>query len=250
MMLFRDLPRALFLLGNQLLPTQCLLCGCTLRGQLLCEGCLFDLPWIHTHPYRCQHCALALPTAADICGHCLKQPPAFSRSYILFAYRHPLNRLIHRFKYRRKLMSGKLLGQVFAQFIVDCAHSEPDWQQPDLLISTPMHWLRRWQRGFNHTDVLSQYLAEATNIPLYNNIIKRQKRAPAQKELTRRERQKNLRNAFQLIPGSLALIKDRRIAIVDDVVTTTATMRELSKILITAGAKEVQVWALARTMDD
>jgi len=254
MTLLRNLHHCFFLhlyqLGNQLLPTQCLLCGCPLKGELLCEGCEFDLPWIHSHEHRCQQCALSLESAADFCGHCLKQPPAFQQSFIPFAYQYPLNSLIHCFKYRRKLASGKLLGELFAQYMMDCANTHPDWRQPDLLIPTPMHWTRRWHRGFNQTDLLSQYLARATDIPMNAKIVQRLQRTPAQKELSRSERQKNLRCAFYLSPKSHLLVKSKCIALVDDVVTTTATMRELSQLLIKAGAKEVQVWALARTMDN
>lgn len=235
--------------GNQLLPTQCLLCGYALKAKLVCDGCKLDLPWIQHHQYRCKQCALALESAADYCGHCLKQPPAFSYSVIPFSYQYPLNILIQRFKYRRKLESGKLLGTLFAQYLLECAHTYPEWRQPDLLMPTPMHWTRRWHRGFNQADVLSHYLAEAIGIPLNSNIIQRVKRTPAQKELTRSERQKNLRSAFYLSPQSQNLIQNKSIALVDDVVTTTATMRELSKLLLQAGAKEIQVWALARTMD-
>ncbi|HWV16482.1 MAG TPA: ComF family protein [Cellvibrio sp.] len=257
MKLLRDLSRyschafvqALSLCGNYLLPTQCLLCGCTLSGQLLCEGCRADLPWIKADQPHCRQCALALTTEAEFCGQCLRQPPAFSRSYIAFAYRHPLDNLIHRFKYRRTLASGKLLGQLFSDYIQKCS-TAADWHRPDLLIPTPMHWTRRWQRGFNQADQLGQYLARATGIPLANRLVQRRERTQAQKALTRRERQKNLRNAFYLAPAQREKIRGKCIALVDDVVTTTATMRELSQFLNKAGAGEIQVWALARTMNE
>jgi ComF family protein len=239
---------ALSRFGNLLLPTQCLLCGSTLHGDLLCEGCLFDLPWVERHACRCQQCALALESTGDYCGHCLAHPPAFSRSYIPFAYQQPLTPLIHRFKYRRKLTDGKLLGQLLAQHIQACA-THSDWLAPDLLIPTPMHWTRRWQRGFNQAEILGQYLARATGITLATRIIKRQARTPAQKELTRNERQQNLRKAFFISPSAQQKIQGKNIALIDDVVTTTATLRELSQLLIKAGAKDVQVWALARTME-
>ena len=248
MQLLRTIRRKLTGLGNQLLPTQCLLCAATLQGELLCEGCLYDLPWAQRHEYNCQQCALALESVGDFCGHCLKQPPAFSRTIIPFVYQHPLTPLIHSFKYRRKLAQGKLLGQLLAQHIHDCA-THADWQAPDLLIPTPMHWTRRWQRGFNQAEILGQYLARATGIPLATRIIQRQHRSPAQKELTRSERQINLRKAFAISPTARQKIIGKRIALIDDVVTTTATIRELSQLLIKAGAKDVQVWALARTMD-
>ncbi len=248
MQLLRTIGKKLSGLGNHLLPTQCLLCGATLKGELLCDGCLYDLPWVQRYEHRCQQCALALESAGNFCGHCLHQPPAFSRSIIPLAYQHPLTPLIHRFKYRGKLTHGKLLGQLLAQHISDCA-THADWKIPDLLIPTPMHWTRRWQRGFNQAEILGQYLASTTGIPLATQIIRRLHRTPAQKELTRSERQKNLRKAFTISANAQQKIIGKRIALIDDVVTTTATMRELSQLLIKAGAKDVQVWALARTME-
>lgn len=248
MRLLQTIGQQLHRLKSGLLPTQCLLCAATLKGELLCEGCLYDLPWAQRYEHRCQQCALALKSAGDFCGHCLNQPPAFSRSIIPFAYQYPLTPLIHRFKYRCKLTHGKLLGQLLAQHISDCA-LQTDWQMPDLLIPAPMHWTRRWQRGFNQSEILGLYLARATGVPLATRIIQRQHRSLAQKELTRSERQKNLRKAFVISPEAQQKITGKRIALIDDVVTTTATMRELSKLLIKAGAKNVQVWALARTME-
>lgn len=244
----RDLSQHFRQLGNYLLPTQCLLCDSGLSGDLLCYGCLYDLPWLNRYSSRCQQCAIALSSAGEFCGHCVKQPPAFSRCLIPFAYQQPLTPLIQRFKYRRKLASGKMLGQQLAQYLQNCA-TEPEWQQPDLIIPTPMHWRRRWQRGFNQAEVLGHYLAAATGIAMNTQLVLRQKHTPSQKELTRDARQKNLRHAFCLAPHAAEHIKDKRIALVDDVVTTTATVRELSRLLIKAGALDVQIWALARTLD-
>ncbi|MES2822166.1 MAG: ComF family protein [Pseudomonadota bacterium] len=240
--------RQLSWLTQGLLPSECLLCAATLKSELLCEGCLYDLPWAQRYQHTCQQCALALTSAADFCGHCLHQPPAFSRSIIPFAYQYPLTPLIHGFKYHRKLTHGKLLGQLLARHIHDCA-AQTNWQAPDLLIPVPMHWTRRWQRGFNQAEILGQYLARVTGVQLVTRIIRCRRRSPAQKELTRRARQKNLRKAFFISPAAQQKIIGKRIALIDDVVTTTATMRELSKLLIAAGAKDVQVWALARTME-
>jgi ComF family protein len=240
--------RQLSWLTQGLLPTQCLLCAVTLKDELLCEGCLYNLPWAQRYEHSCQQCAIALTSAGDFCGHCLHQPPAFSRSIIPFAYQYPLTPLIHSFKYHRKLTQGKLLGELLAQHIHDCL-AQANWQTPDLLIPTPMHWTRRWQRGFNQAEILGQYIARTTGVPMATRIIQRRHRSPAQKELTRRERQKNLRKAFFISPAAQQKIIGKRIALIDDVVTTTATMRELSKLLIAAGAKDVEVWALTRTME-
>ena len=137
---------------------------------------------------------------------------------------------------------------MLANHLKECAHDDDAWRSPDLLIPAPMHWLKRWQRGFNQAEFLAQHIARELQIPLATKIVKRTHKTPAQKELTRSQRQQNLRKAFAISEKNRVQINGKRIAIIDDVVTTTATVRELSQLLIRAGAKEVQVWALARTM--
>jgi len=232
---------------QNLLPCTCLLCAGTIQQGLLCVGCQIDLPHV-SHKNLCQQCALQIESLSHFCGHCLHQPPAFERSIIPFAYQYPLDGLIHRFKYRHHLTSGKLLGQLLADHLQHYAQEDANWRTPDLLIPAPMHWLKRWQRGFNQAEFLAHYIAHELNIPLATRLVKRTHKTPAQKELTRAERQQNLRKAFAISAKNRTQLKGKRIAIIDDVVTTTATVRELSQLLIKAGAKEVQVWALARTM--
>lgn len=235
-------------LTSSFFPSQCLLCASILKGDLLCTNCLYDLP----HSYGqllCQQCGIRIESLSDFCGHCLAHPPAFSRSFIPFAYQHPLDHLIHKFKYRQSLTSGKLLGQMLADYLKHCAQEHNDWCPPDLIVTTPMHWLKRWQRGFNQAEILGQYVAQELNIPLASHIIQRSHKTSAQKELSRIERQKNLRKVFSITEKNSALINNKKIALIDDVVTTTATARELSQLLTNAGAKDVQIWALARTMN-
>lgn len=234
-------------LTETLLPSQCLLCASQSAGERLCDGCHMDLPYT-AHRNLCQQCGLQLESLSHFCGHCLHQPPAFERSLIPFAYEYPLAGLIHHFKYRRHLTSGKLLGELLAAHIHHHAQDHADWRAPDLLIPAPMHWLKRWQRGFNQAEFLARHIAAELAIPLATHIVKRTHKTPPQKELSRAERQLNLRKAFALVEKNRGAIIGKRIALIDDVVTTTATVRELSQLLIQAGAKEVQVWALARTM--
>jgi ComF family protein len=243
----RTLSAKLLKLTATFFPSQCLLCACTLRGDLLCTNCQVDLP----HSYGqllCQQCGISIESLSNFCGHCLHHPPAYSRSFIPFAYQYPLDHLIHAFKYRRNLTSGKLLGQMLADYLTHCAQEHEDWVVPELIIPAPMHWLRRWQRGFNQAEVLGHYVARELKLPLATHIIKRTHKTNAQKELSRTERQQNLRKAFSITEKNRIQINGKRIALIDDVVTTTATVRELSHLLVEAGAKDVQVWALARTM--
>lgn len=231
-------------LFHHFLPTSCLLCGCSLGTDLLCHACELMLP--HLENQACHQCALPLATHADFCGQCLYKPPAFSRSVIPFVYQHPIDFLIHNFKYRRKLSYGRALAQLLADKISHDQHEHPD-TRPDLLLTVPLHWSRRWQRGFNQTEIIGKQLATQLHIPLLTHACRRRQPTPSQKGLSRAQRQRNLRGAFELRKDSQRLIDGKRVALLDDVVTTTATARELSKLLVKHGAADVQIWALART---
>lgn len=220
---------------ENLLPQTCLLCG-QVKGQKLCHECEHSLPRLDNHPWRCNQCSLPLASEAS---HCLRQPPAFSCCVIPYEYSHPVDFLIHQFKYRQQLASGQALATLLATHCQTAA-------QPDLLVPVPMHWRKRWQRGFNQTERLAAPLARALKLPLAH-ALRRHIHSHSQKGLGRSERQRNLSHAFALNPRYAALIQNAHVALVDDVVTTTATARCLSKLLMDAGAARVDIWALART---
>ncbi len=227
---------------DQLLPAPCLLCGLASADyRLLCPECDAALPRLRHERYLCGCCALPLSSDASLCGKCLHKPPAFSQSSIAFRYAHPLDSLIQQFKYRRQLSSGKLLASLLADA---CQHSE----RPDVLVPAPMHWRKRWQRGFNQSELLAHWVGKALAIPVLS-ACKQTRHHHSQKGLGRRERLKNQRQSFELNSAVIHQLANKHVALVDDVVTTTATARALSELLIKAGAQRVDIWALARTPD-
>lgn len=119
-------------------------------------------------------------------------------------------------------------------------------ERPDFLVPTPVHWRKRWQRGFNQTEILAQKLGSSLQLPVVHALRQTRYHEP-QKELGRQQRQKNLRQSLAINARFSPLIRGAHIALVDDVVTTTATARALSELLIKAGAQQVDIWALART---
>lgn len=230
-----------------MLPNPCLLCGEPSSGERLCAGCALALPYLEQAPYRCELCALPLEGEARYCGRCLSAPPPFERCRAAFRYDYPLDHLIHHFKYHRRLAHGRALADLLAEHLW-AARAEADkdaW--PELLIPVPMHWSRRLRRGFNQTELIAQDLARQLDIPMHSRLCRRRRRTPAQQGLSRRERERNLHRAFTLVPAAHRLLAGRRVALLDDVVTTASTARELSGLLLEAGAVEVEVWALART---
>ncbi len=226
---------------NQILPNHCLLCGDTSGANLICAHCRLSLPRLQQYPNLCSCCALPLTTPAPLCGHCLERKPAFAQSCIAFSYEHPLDYLIHQFKYRRQLTGGKLLGEMLAEHCRQVA-------RPDFLVPVPIHWRKRWQRGFNQTELLARLLGKSLRLPVVN-ALRQTRYHVSQKGLGRQQRQKNLRQSLAISPRYLSQIRGAHIALVDDVVTTTATVRALSELLIKAGAQQVDIWALARTPD-
>lgn len=229
-------------LVNQLLPAPCLMCGLTsAHYQLLCPECDAALPRLSREPFLCRCCALPLTSDASLCGKCLQKPPAFRQSSIAFRYEHPLDHLIHQFKYRHQLSSGKLLARLLAE---NCRHSE----RPDFLVPVPIHWRKRWQRGFNQSELMAYWVGEHLDIPVLS-ACQQEHYHHSQKGLSRAQRLKNLRASFSIKPAYSLTIRAAKIALLDDVVTTTATARTLSELLLNAGAKQVDVWALARTPD-
>lgn len=234
---------------HSLIPTYCLLCNARLGKALLCHDCEMDLPYLTRCAHYCQQCALPLTTDSNFCGHCLHQPPGFNRAFIPFLYAHPLDYLIRTFKYRRNQASGKALTRLLVPFL-NTAYEETGCTLPDYIIPVPLHWRRRLVRGFNQTALLAAELQQSLAVEILENACRRQGYTPAQQGLNRRQRQKNLRNVFSLNVSAKRKIEGRCVAILDDVVTTTATARELSRLLLRQGAREVHLWALARTPQD
>ena len=228
-------------LSLRLLPPRCLLCRAPgAEGRELCADCARDLPWNRS---CCARCALPLPpagTAADgrICGHCLHHPPAFDRLLAPFRYAYPLDGLVTRFKFRHDLAAGALLADLMAE-----ARSGDGADRPDLAVPVPLHVRRLRERGYNQSLELAKRLAPALGLRIDPDALVRRRATAAQSELDAAERHRNVRDAFVADP---ARVRDRRIALVDDVATTGATVEECARALRTAGARAVSVWVVAR----
>lgn len=219
-------------------PGSCLLCHSRLPwGQDLCADCTGWLPRI-ANP--CPMCAAALPADGPdglLCGRCLQTPRAFDRTRAIFAYAPPVNRLIQDLKYHRRLDLARVLGGYLAEGL---AAQAP--QRPELLIPVPLHRSRLRERGYNQALELARPVAKRLNLALEVTAVERVRSTPPQTALSYGERKKNMRNAFR----ARCRFDDRCIAIVDDVMTSGHTVEELARCLKRAGAKEVEVWVIAR----
>ena len=218
---------------GQALPAQpCLLCGSFSHDGAWCKACDRTLPYLTT-----PHCPLcALPTLnGDICGRCLKRMPQFDRTLAVFAYAFPLDKLVQALKFGEQLMLVHGLADRLAQRVE---------VRPDSIIAMPLHSSRLRERGFNQSIELARHVANSLNIPLLPHACVRVRDTPPQSALAWKERGKNMRNAFTCTLD----LSGKHIAVVDDVMTSGASMNEVSAALRSAGASEVSAWVIARTM--
>ena len=218
---------------RSILPHQCELCGASSSNQLLCPKCDADLP--HYLAPACPVCALPTPSG-EICGVCLQRPPAFDRTLAAFSYLFPVDRLLHAFKYSGNLALVETLAKPLAQ--VAAKHPKPD-----LLMPMPLHPARLKERGFNQSLEIARPISRWLNIPLSANAILRTRDTPTQAGLKLKERRRNVRGAFSCDLD----LTGKHVAVVDDVMTTGATLNEVSRILKSCGASEVSAWLVART---
>jgi ComF family protein len=149
--------------------------------------------------------------------------------------------MIGRYKYNGHRKFGRPLMTDFAGFLEKSLH-DGSISRPAALVPAPMDKKRRRQRGFNQAQDIAETIGGHLNIPVATGLVQRVRRVRAQRELNREARLANLRGVFEVTSPV-----PERVAIVDDVVTTGATVRVLASILREAGAREIQVWALART---
>jgi ComF family protein len=173
-----------------------------------------------------------------ICGACLKKTPPFERCLAPLLYQHPVGELVSGLKFQQKLSHGR----VMAALLLDYIEQELD-EPPQLLIPVPLHKDRLRERGYNQALELARPLSRRLGIPLDYRSCRRIRSTKPQSALQIKERRKNVRGAFE-IKGE---IPARHVALVDDVVTTGNTVRELALLLKRHGVRRVDVWAVART---
>jgi ComF family protein len=193
----------------------------------------------------CARCAIPLAPLAEagtgrLCGDCLQTPPAFERVIAPWLYEEYFAHLIRRWKYHREQYLTPLLASLWLQ------HA-PAEIAVDTLVPVPLHWRRRWRRGFNQSELLCRQLLAMgpalQSCALAHRLIGRRRATAAQSGMSARRRAGNLNGAFTVFKPCDNL----RIAIVDDVLTTGATATAVATALKAAGAASVEVWCLART---
>lgn len=215
------------------LPLRCLLCGAEgCDGIDLCADCAHELP---RNRSCCARCALPLAEPLPMCGECLRRAPPWQAAWAPFRYGWPLDRLESRYKFGADLAAGRVLSALWQR--------EPrPIDLPQMLIIVPLHRQRLRQRGYNQALELARPLAQAFGIPLRHDVLQRVRSTDPQTELDALSRRRNVRGAFHLRDNDLPA----HVAILDDVMTTGATLAECARVLRRGGVARVDVWTLAR----
>lgn len=217
-----------------LLPQECLLCGADAGDAQLCTACADELP-VLPEP-RCPVCALPTP-GGGTCGQCLKSPPAFDATLALWRYDFPLDKLVQALKYRHHLSIAGFFAERMA------AGPRP---AGDLMIPVPLSARRLQERGFNQALEIARPLARATGMDLGLDFCRRTLDTVPQASLPWKERRKNVRHAFECTVD----LDGRHVVVVDDVMTTGATLEEFARTLKRHGAAKVGNWVVARALRD
>ncbi len=216
-----------------LIPWQCLLCKAPGDGMDLCAPCQRDMPLNRS---CCARCALPLPLPTDACGECLRKSPPWHSAWVPFRYDWPFDRLESRFKFGRDLAAGRCLSTLWLQ------QARPD-DLPEAIAPVPLSTQRLRQRGYNQASELAEPLAKALNVPMLRHVMQRTRATSPQTELSRLGRRRNVRGAFEVQWGADL---PTHVALVDDVMTTGATLAACARCLRKAGVKRIDVWAAAR----
>lgn len=231
---------------NLIYPLTCLVCRIRLNplsDKPLCEICWNKIEF-NPAPF-CRVCGRHLPAKSQkevlICKDCQKSSYFFKRAYSVCIYDGVIKECIHLLKYNRKLSLAKPLARLMVNF----AHKFLNMKKIDLILPVPLHKTKLRQRQFNQAKLLAKPLARAFSKELKDNLLIKIKSGPAQVNLSRAERLRNVYGSFKV--KNSRHLKDKNILLIDDVLTTQATANECARILSEAGANRVDVFTLARS---
>ncbi|NOQ65105.1 MAG: ComF family protein [Methyloprofundus sp.] len=220
-----------------LLPPNCILCGGRgLAYMDLCQPCYHSLVRVGSHCICCASHFDNTDLNLQLCGDCLKNSPNFDKTYAPYSHQDALRYLINRCKFNGEYKYSRLLGLLLADYLRDYA------ELPELIMPVPLHPKRYRQRGFNQTLEIAKVISKKLAIPIDNTSCLHIKNTAHQVSLSAKQRHKNIKNAFALAAIPVA----QHIAILDDVMTTGATVNEMARILKVAGVQRVDVWVCAR----
>lgn len=232
-------------LANVFLPPVCLVCRTRIGGHgLLCGACFAKIDFIA--PPICDRLGVPLPYDAgspSLSAAAIASPPVYDRARAVARYSDTMRDLIQSFKYRDRHegvpLFGRWLARAGAELLADA----------DLIVPVPLYRSRLWWRRFNQSAMLAQALSQQTGIAADCFALRRVRRTASQVGLTHDQRKRNVAGAFKVDDAAKARLKDKNIVVVDDVITTGATVEACARVLLRARVARVDVLALARVVE-
>jgi ComF family protein len=229
-------------------PQHCAICKKHLRREEkdICQVCWNSLVTL-TDPF-CPYCKSFIEEEDTECSFC-KSAGEFSEDHKILLVRslgrfdEYYKELIHRFKYGKKIPLGKRLAQRLGETI----NSDPRFLKSDFLIPVPLHKSRYRERGFNQSEIVAEEISKIAGLPLLKNVLLRKKNTKDQTNLSFQEREENVKGAFVVTQPEI--INGKRIVLVDDVITTGATLSECARTLRQAGAEKILGMTIAVVTD-
>ena len=224
-----------------LAPDICPLCRQELAAAgKVCECCEKALPKLPDE--RCPLCggACGQHGLLEICRQCADAGGhPWHRGVSAFPFQGLAREAVHRFKYQKQTF----LASFLAARMVDARRKYGAPARPQQIVPVPLHWSRLWRRGFNQSALLAEFIGKSMQLPVCLALC-RNRRTSQQSGLSRDERSKNLKNAFQIRRADL--VRNQTVLLIDDVFTTGNTLQEAAIVLLKNGAAEVNVLTIAR----
>ncbi|MDE5061510.1 MULTISPECIES: ComF family protein [Wolbachia] len=226
---------------NLIFPNVCVSCEYIIDENLnLCSECNKKINFLTKH--YCNVCGVVISDNIHTCGKCIINPPPFKVLRSVFAYDQHSKNMIINFKIFYNLNYVK----IYAKWIHQA--NRDTFQNAEVIIPIPLHKMRLFKRKYNQAALLAKELSKLSNLSYTPFAIKRLRHTVPQAGLSLKQREKNLKKAFKT--SNKEIIKNKIVILVDDVVTTGATVRSCSQEILNSGAKEVRVLSLARTVND
>lgn len=226
------------------LPNLCAACRAPVASEGVCASCWSKLSFIA--PPFCAR--LGIPFAYDsgpglLSEEAIADPPAYARARAAVRYDEVASALVHGFKYQDRTDLAPMLGRWMARAGTELL------DDADLIVPVPLHWRRGWGRRYNQSGALATAIGKLSQVAVSGEILKRIRPTTQQVGLSRTERAKNVQGAFRVPDHRKADVKGRRIVLVDDVLTSGATVDACARALLRAGAADVDVLVFARVVD-
>ncbi len=217
------------------------ICGVCLKNKSnpigICKECQSNM--LNIPPPNCVGCGGTLDGIIDLCQECLQNPRPWGKAYAVYTFKGLPREIILRLKYGGDILCARILGQI----ILAKWPCSTFFNQYDLIVPVPLHWFKKMRRGYNQSELIAREMSELYSIK-YMNLLSRIKWTQSQTSLSRRQRRKNLKRAFQ-VKQKINLI-NKSILLIDDVLTTGSTLAACTNKLIAAGCDRVDVLTIAR----